>query len=206
MLQRRQARRHHGPAQPHHQRHVRTSCIQPDESLRWRACVRACVLACTAHASESALDPCARVCRYDFLTTFYKEVQELFPDKFVHVGGDEVGHSCCRSRCSMLLLLLLSLVLLLLVLPALPAAAASCTTTSRPWLDAHHPPSTRLFGGPRQVPFDCWQSNPDIQTFMKAHPEIKDYAALEQYYELQLLNILKAQVRQDGAGCCCCCC
>ena len=69
---------------------------------------------------------------YEFLTTFYKEVQDLFPDKFVHVGGDEVS-------------------------------------------------------------FDCWQSNPEIQAFMKQHPEIKDYAGLEQYYELQLLNILKAQ-------------
>ena len=28
---------------------------------------------------------------------------------------------------------------------------------------------------------------------MKAHPEIADYSGLEQYYELNLLNILKAQ-------------
>jgi hexosaminidase len=69
---------------------------------------------------------------YDFLKKFYKEIQDLFPDKFVHVGGDEVS-------------------------------------------------------------FDCWESNPEIQAFMKAHPEISDYAALEQYYELQLLNILKDQ-------------
>ena len=27
---------------------------------------------------------------YDFLTVFYKELQGVFPDKFVHVGGDEV--------------------------------------------------------------------------------------------------------------------
>ena len=60
-------------------------------------------------------------------------MQDLFPDKFVHVGGDEVS-------------------------------------------------------------FNCWQSNPDIQKFIAAHPEIKDYAALESYYELKLLNILKAQV------------
>eukprot|EP00591_Stephanopyxis_turris_P002865 CAMPEP_0195523298 /NCGR_PEP_ID=MMETSP0794_2-20130614/22304_1 /TAXON_ID=515487 /ORGANISM="Stephanopyxis turris, Strain CCMP 815" /LENGTH=543 /DNA_ID=CAMNT_0040653265 /DNA_START=50 /DNA_END=1681 /DNA_ORIENTATION=- len=69
---------------------------------------------------------------YDFLTKFYQEVKDLFPDQFVHVGGDEVS-------------------------------------------------------------FDCWQSNPGIEKFMKDHPEIKDYSGLEQYYELNLLEILKAQ-------------
>ena len=35
--------------------------------------------------------------RYDFLTTFYKEVQDLFTDKFVHVGGDEVSFDCWEA-------------------------------------------------------------------------------------------------------------
>ena len=69
---------------------------------------------------------------YEFLEKFYFEVKQVFPDKFVHVGGDEVS-------------------------------------------------------------FDCWQSNPDITKWMDAHPEIKDYAALESYYEVQLLKILEAQ-------------
>lgn len=69
---------------------------------------------------------------YDFLTKFYQEVADLFPDKFVHVGGDEVS-------------------------------------------------------------FDCWQSNPQISQFMKEHPEITTYAELESYYEVNLLEILKAQ-------------
>ena len=32
-----------------------------------------------------------RQATYDYLTKFYAEIHELFPDKFVHVGGDEVS-------------------------------------------------------------------------------------------------------------------
>ena len=35
---------------------------------------------------------------YDFLTKFYKELQGVFPDKFVHVGGDEVPSDCWASN------------------------------------------------------------------------------------------------------------
>ena len=69
---------------------------------------------------------------YNFLTQFYAEIKDVFPDKFVHVGGDEVS-------------------------------------------------------------FACWQSNPEITKFMKAHPNITTYAELESYYEVQLLEILKKQ-------------
>eukprot|EP00043_Microstomoeca_roanoka_P004994 m.53038 g.53038 ORF g.53038 m.53038 type:complete len:523 (-) comp12750_c0_seq1:250-1818(-) len=69
---------------------------------------------------------------YDFMRKFYAEVKSVFPDKFVHVGGDEVS-------------------------------------------------------------FTCWQSNPQIQAWMKQHPEVSTYADLEQYYELNLLEILSAQ-------------
>jgi hypothetical protein len=34
---------------------------------------------------------------------------------------------------------------------------------------------------------------------MKVHPEIKDMASLEQYYELKLLTILSAQNTSYGA-------
>ena len=70
--------------------------------------------------------------RYDFLTTLYAEIKDVFPDKFVHVGGDE-------------------------------------------------------------VPTTCWQSNPQIVSWLKQHPKIQSFGELEQYYELKLLNILKAQ-------------
>lgn len=69
---------------------------------------------------------------YDFLTKLYAEIKAVFPDKFVHVGGDE-------------------------------------------------------------VPTTCWQSNPQIQKWLKAHPKIVGFGELEQYYELKLLDILKAQ-------------
>lgn len=57
------------------------------------------------------------------------------------------------------------------------------------WLSHRFP----VVQGGDEVSFDCWQSNPQISAWMKHHPEIKDYAALEQYYELRLLDILKQQ-------------
>ncbi len=52
--------------------------------------------------------------------------------------------------------------------------------------------------GGDEVSFACWQSNPAIQAWMSAHPEVPTYAALEQYYELNLLEILKAQVSESS--------
>lgn len=43
------------------------------------------------------LDPTINA-TYDFLSALYKELQSLLPDKFVHVGGDEVSPSCWASN------------------------------------------------------------------------------------------------------------
>jgi hypothetical protein len=40
--------------------------------------------------------------------------------------------------------------------------------------------------GGDEVAFNCWESNPQIQAWMAAHPEIENYAQLEAYYELNL--------------------
>jgi hypothetical protein len=40
--------------------------------------------------------------------------------------------------------------------------------------------------GGDEVAFNCWESNPQIQAWMAAHPEIETYEQLEAYYELNL--------------------
>eukprot|EP00055_Hartaetosiga_balthica_P016340 m.103075 g.103075 ORF g.103075 m.103075 type:complete len:523 (-) comp9088_c10_seq1:339-1907(-) len=35
---------------------------------------------------------------YEFLAKFYAEVKDVFPDNFVHVGGDEVSFNCWESN------------------------------------------------------------------------------------------------------------
>ncbi|XP_043474482.1 beta-hexosaminidase subunit beta-like isoform X4 [Leptopilina heterotoma] len=77
--------------------------------------------------STGPMDPTKPVL-YTFLRSLLEEVVRLFPDKYLHVGGDE-------------------------------------------------------------VPFECWESNPDILTFMRDHNITKNFTALENIFINRLLNI-----------------
>ena len=44
------------------------------------------------------MDPTRRE-TFDFLAQFYGEIVATFPDKYVHIGGDEVSLNSCWCAC-----------------------------------------------------------------------------------------------------------
>lgn len=65
---------------------------------------------------------------YEFLRNLFSEIVRVFPDQYVHLGGDE-------------------------------------------------------------VPFDCWQSNPNVTAYMQAHNMSRNFALLEGEYIAKVLRI-----------------
>ena len=91
-----------------------------------------------------------RQATYDYLTKFYAEIHELFPDKFVHVGGDEVCPTPTRAE-----------------------------PEPEPAPEPEPEPTPERCPRCGQVPFDCWTSNPQIQKWMKAQsPPVTSFADL----------------------------
>ena len=73
---------------------------------------------------------------FETLTTLWADVLAAFaPEKFVHIGGDEVWHTPTHS---------------------------------------------------------CWQSNPQVQAWLKQHPEVDGFSGLETLFERRVLDMLHA--------------
>ncbi|CAL4067414.1 unnamed protein product [Meganyctiphanes norvegica] len=52
--------------------------------------------------------------------------------------------------------------------------------------------------GGDEVPFTCWESNPNITTWMATHNITGDYAKLEEYYITRLLDIVDNLPKKNG--------
>jgi hexosaminidase len=51
----------------------------------------------TCHSSSGTLGPVldpSKKSTYTFMNKFLKEVEQVFPDKYFHIGGDEVDFGC----------------------------------------------------------------------------------------------------------------
>ncbi|KAI1304970.1 Beta-hexosaminidase subunit beta [Halotydeus destructor] len=65
----------------------------PGHALSWGKGVKGLTASCSKDASYSALDV-SKESTYTFLDQFFAEVAAIFPDPYLHLGGDEVGLDC----------------------------------------------------------------------------------------------------------------
>ena len=47
--------------------------------------------------------------------------------------------------------------------------------------------------GGDEVSKTCWQSNPQVLSWLKQHPEVQDFAGLETLFEQRLLDMLHSK-------------
>lgn len=74
----------------------------PGHTLSWGKAIKNLLTPCDdifkpPEERFGPIDP-TKSSTYDFLRQFFAEVANVFPDDFVHLGGDEVDFSCWRSN------------------------------------------------------------------------------------------------------------
>ncbi|KAL3286511.1 hypothetical protein HHI36_001016, partial [Cryptolaemus montrouzieri] len=66
----------------------------PGHTLSWGYGIKGILTKCVGISDEyGPMDP-SQPFLYDFLREFFQEVSEVFPEKYVHLGGDEVSFDC----------------------------------------------------------------------------------------------------------------
>ncbi|XP_044746308.1 beta-hexosaminidase subunit beta-like isoform X2 [Coccinella septempunctata] len=101
----------------------------PGHTLSWGRGISGILTKCVGISDEyGPMDPSVPKV-FQFLSNFFEEISKVFPERYIHLGGDE-------------------------------------------------------------VPFDCWQSNPNITKFMQTLNITGDYAALESYFIKKLIDIV----------------
>ncbi|XP_054158130.1 beta-hexosaminidase subunit alpha-like [Oppia nitens] len=73
----------------------------PGHTLAWGKAYPELMTQCYTNGKPNGnygpLDP-SKQSTYDFIEKLFKEILDIFPDQYIHIGGDEVDYNCWRSN------------------------------------------------------------------------------------------------------------